>query len=368
MIEGHTIRTVLESSFRSSTWFDIHERIHGITAPGFLFGAGFAFAIATLRRWEFLTSINNLFLRRVWRVIIIILVGYVLHAPYYSLSKIIRHASDAEINTFLAFGILQCIGFTLLGLRILLLVVKEEKTFLFVSGFLVLGIIFGTSFIWNERVNQALPVFISQGLNGLYGSIFPLFPYAGYMILGVIVSWLFIKHSQNDNEDQYMKYLALSGIGLILFSLIISRIELSGGEITLPHPAQLPVFNLRLGILFLMMSGLWFFENHIVHMGRLSFWMPQWLIISGIESFFLYVIHLLVVYGWIFNPWINLRFFFLESLSILESISAFILLTILLVWLAKGWRYVKREHPVLMQGLYWWIGGTFTYYFLTNTY
>ncbi|MBM4167780.1 MAG: DUF1624 domain-containing protein [Ignavibacteria bacterium] len=366
MIEGHTIRTVLEGTEMTTRFFDIHEMIHGVTGPGFLFGAGFAFAIATLRRWDFLRSLNVPFLRRTWRAMLLILVGYALHLPYYSLSKLINDSVPWQLDEFFAFGVLQCIGFTLLGLRIQLFVLKEETPFLITTGTILFLTIFGSPLLWTPVINESLPRFIAQGLNGLSGSHYPLFPYSGYMLAGVLVSWLFIRQSAAGEEQSFMRRLALSGGGLILLSLILSNFFMTPTIARIPYASRPGIMAMYLGILCVLMSTLWYLENVVISKEGSAPMKPAWLVLAGLESFFLYITHLIVVYGWIFNPRINLRYFWENQFSWFESFLAFVVVSIILIVAAKFWRHLKREHPVMMLGLYWWMAITFMYYFITN--
>src|SRR5258708_39712833 len=52
MLEGHVFRTFLSSPLQQTPLFQIHEILHGLSAPAFLFGAGVTFVISTRKRWE----------------------------------------------------------------------------------------------------------------------------------------------------------------------------------------------------------------------------------------------------------------------------------------------------------------------------
>ncbi len=43
MIQGHTLRALLEKELKAGLWFKFHEFVHGAVAPGFLFLSGFLF-------------------------------------------------------------------------------------------------------------------------------------------------------------------------------------------------------------------------------------------------------------------------------------------------------------------------------------
>jgi uncharacterized membrane protein len=144
MLEGHVVRELLKTESKTTYLFALHEIFHGVTAPGFLFGAGFTFAIATQRRWEQSIAFTHGFFRRAWRAVLLILIGYALHFPFLSLQKIIFQATSAQRNAFLLFDVLQCIGIGLLLLCLLLVTVKREKLFLGTLTVLLFAIVYST--------------------------------------------------------------------------------------------------------------------------------------------------------------------------------------------------------------------------------
>lgn len=108
MIQGHLFRALLEPGVKKSSWFPFHEFIHGVVAPGFLFLAGYLFfhTIHNKRKTDFLTKARQLGG--------IVLLGYFLHLPFFSLTKIIEFwGSGTELKLF-RMDILQTIGFSLL--------------------------------------------------------------------------------------------------------------------------------------------------------------------------------------------------------------------------------------------------------------
>ena len=180
MLEGHVVRELLKTESKTTYLFTLHEIFHGVTAPGFLFGAGFTFAIATQRRWEQSIAFTHGFFRRAWRAVLLILIGYALHFPFLSLQKIIFQATSAQWNAFFLFDVLQCIGIGLLLLCLLLVTVKREKLFLGTLTVLFFAIVYSTPIFWTARVQQIFPHTISSAVNGLTGSSFPLFPFVGF--------------------------------------------------------------------------------------------------------------------------------------------------------------------------------------------
>ena len=52
MLYGHTVSALLAPEFRAGTWYDVWQFQRGLTSCLFLLLSGFAFSIATARRWS----------------------------------------------------------------------------------------------------------------------------------------------------------------------------------------------------------------------------------------------------------------------------------------------------------------------------
>ena len=368
MLEGHVVRALLQPAFQATTAFELHEIFHGITAPGFLFGAGFTFAIATQRKWEELRTWSVGLLRRLWRMVVLVAIGYLLHIPYFSLRKTIEESTPEQWDTFLAFNVLQCIGVSLFFLRLLLVLVRSETIFLSLVATLLAVIVAATPLIWGSSIPESLPRWLAMAVDGTQGSVFPLFPYAAFIFAGVLVSWEFLRYAEQGNEARFMKLLASGGVGLVAagYAWDVLPYQLYPSyDFWFTSPAY---FLIRLGILVLLLAGLWFFEARVRHRERHDLWMPQWLITLGVESLFVYIVHLVILYGWVVNADHNLEAWWGLRLTLGESILAFIALTLVLVLAARLWRFAKKQHPILMQGVYWWLGLMVVWEFVSRPY
>ena len=356
MLEGHVLREILSPAAQLSDAFQLHELFHGITAPGFLFGAGFTFAIATQRRWEKLLSVNSVFLRRTWRPVTLILLGYALHVPFLSLQKTISSASPEQWKSFLAFDALQCIGLSLLAMRVWLVIVRSER--LFLGGTIAFFTItaFGAPLAWSAQASDGLPLVVASAINGLNGSLFPLFPYAGYVLAGANISWHFLRASERNLERQFIQRLAIGGAVMIVGGFTLDTLPV---HLYPDHDfwtASPNYFFIKLGILILLLCGLWRFESLNRVQAHQSYWMPRWLTTTGVESLFVYIAHLVLLYGWVINPASNVRAWFGLEFGWAAAVLVSILFVAFFVPLALVWHYLKKRHTVIMQGWYWWIG------------
>jgi hypothetical protein len=368
MLEGHVVRELLNTESKTTYLFALHEIFHGVTAPGFLFGAGFTFAIATQRRWEQSITFTHSFFRRVWRAISLILIGYALHFPFLSLQKTIVEATSTQWSTFLLFDVLQCIGFGLLLLCLLLVILRREKLFLGTLTVLLFATVYSTPIFWTARVQQIFPLTISSAVNGLTGSSFPFFPFASFLLAGTCVSWLFLRAAQDGQEEFFIKRLMLAGVVLIIIGLFFNALPFQTyAEYSFWNTSP-NYFWIRLGMLLLMLSGLWYLEDYFATREGSIAWMPKWLTILGVESLFVYIAHLFILCGWVTNVEFNLRWWWGGRLTIAESILVFVGLTLVMIPASFGWRYLKKQHPDLMIGVFWWMGFCVVWSFLINPY
>jgi len=368
MLEGHVLRELLTPELKSTPFFTFHEIFHGVTAPGFLFGAGFTFAIATQRRWEESVVFSRGFFRRLWRAIVLVLLGYALHMPFLSLHKTLATASGSQWSAFLLFDVLQCIGICLLMMRLLLVLLKREKWFIASLLALLFTFVYASPMVWTAQIQQSIPLLLSSAVNGLSGSPFPLFPYAGFLFAGTIVSWVFLRVGQDAYQETFMKWLMFSGLLLIAIGVLLDALPFHTYRQDNFWSTSPNYFWIRLGILMFMLGVLWTIEDFIsIH--RKSFvWMPKWLTILGVESLLVYILHLILLCGWITNTEVNLRGWWGGKLNLPEAVLVFFGLTLVMIPCSLLWRFLKKKHPKFMRVLYWWMGFCIAWSFLFNPY
>ncbi len=368
MLEGHVLRELLTPDIKATQFFTFHEVFHGVTAPGFLFAAGFTFAIATQRRWEESIAFTHGFFRRMWRAILLILIGYALHIPFLSLQKTLVIANLEQLNAFFVFDVLQCIGMYLLMMRILLVMLRQEKLFIGTLLALLLAFVYATPLFWTAQAQQIMPLIVSSAINGLAGSPFPLFPYTGFLIAGTCVSWLFLRVGQDKHQELFIKWLMLAGVILIVVGTLIDALPVQTYIQDNFWSTSPNYFWIRLGILLLMLGALWYIEDFFSIHSDTIVWMPKWLTILGIESLFVYIAHLIILCGWATNTQYNLRAWWGGKLNIIEVTLVFLELTLLMIPFSFAWHHLKKKHPKLMRGIFWWIGFCLTWSFLFNPY
>ncbi len=366
MLEGHVVRELLSPAARASGMYALHEIIHGITGPGFFFGAGFAFTISTQRRWDQVTRAGVPLLRRIRRSLLLVGLGYALHVPFLSLTKTIAEAAPDQLAAFWAFGVLQCIGVTLLFLYLLVFALRDERALM--AGILIamVAVVTGTPAVWSWSGQGSLPAPLAAVFSTNSGSPYPLAPFSAFVLAGALVSWLFLRAVQQERERLFLRVVLTAGVVLVALSVVAELFKPAPFSAETFWSVDRTFFGIRLGVLLLLVGGLWSLEQTATR--RDVPWLPRWIILLGIESFFVYIAHLLLLCGWTTNTAWNVRAFFGPTLSWPGAIAVFVAFIPVTTVLAGWWHWLKRQHPVLMRGVYVWMSFILVWSFLVNPY
>ncbi len=284
MIQGHLFRALLDNGTKSASWFRFHEYIHGVVAPGFLFLAGFLFyhTIHNKKSFDLIIKIRS-FLG-------IIILGYFLHLPFFSLQKIIRLWGTGIEYKFLKMDILQTIGFALLISIFIWITLRR----IFIPVIIIIAFFsIASPFLINTPDNIFLAPFIDGNI-----SQFPLTPWSFFLFLGILTSKFLKKFN--------LPIMILSIIIMLMnhmFPPIIRNIITDSGKV-------LFLFSITQLFRHSSFHGL----NHFLEASR--------------ESLFLYMSHLMIIFGSTINP--GLYYFFKEPFKMTTVLIFFILLIILL--------------------------------------
>jgi uncharacterized membrane protein len=110
MIETHVVNALLQVPLKERPTFAVLTFINGLVAPSFLFCAGFASAITLHCNWKAFVGLTRTLWRYILRVLFILIVGYSLHFPYFSLSRMASLHDEIAWISFLQVDILQTIA------------------------------------------------------------------------------------------------------------------------------------------------------------------------------------------------------------------------------------------------------------------
>jgi len=354
MIEVHVFNAFLLPELKSAGWFDVLTFINGLVAPAFLFVSGFAFQVSSGSKLDDMRRLKFSFWKKLGRYFSIILIGYALHLPYYSLSKVLNKSTPEQIQSFFAVDVLQCIGVGLLILFAIRLLIHSDKIYHYtLIGLTILVMILSPIFWKTDFTNYFHPVF-SDYLNRTNGSLFPVFPWINFILVGAIFAKYFLDAAENGKEKIFIRGTAIAGIVMLLSGHLFYS-GLFPGSLTsiLPNPV---FFIERLGYVLVFATLCWYYSR----------WMntkQSFVLDASRESLLIYWLHLTVIYSIIWGRR-SLATLIGPTLNVLESIVATLVLMSLMVLAAKIWGWTKLKFPNYAGKAAWGIVGVLFIYFL----
>jgi uncharacterized membrane protein len=290
MVIGHSIDSMLSVDARASEAFRLYDAVRGFTAPIFLFVAGFAFTVATERRWEDYRSLSRPLRSRLLKVFSLLIVGYALHLPFFSLTKLLHGTKPEEYALLFQADVLHCVAAGILILQAVVFVSKTPRAFGVVTAGLTTVIVLATPLVWLVDVAAYVGPVIAPYFNQTHASIFPLFPFAGFMFSGAALAHYFLAAYRSGDERRFittvLKLALVAGVCGFVFDLL---------PITLypPHDywkTSPNFFLLRLSAVVLATSGFFFLR-------RLPIVLEHPIRALGQASLLVYAVHLVIVYG-----------------------------------------------------------------------
>jgi uncharacterized membrane protein len=335
MIQGHTFDATLDYSVRLHTLFTMHDFFHGFIAPLFLFSSGVAFGISTFKKWDEHTVLSRKVYKRIGRFISLLIIGYALHLPFLSLHKILTEATPTEIASFLQVDALHCIAVTLLILQIAVLIFKTEKRFILFTALLAVVIIFAAPLVWSASLRESVPLWLLSYVNAENNSWFPLFPWSGFLLIGVLFSWFFINAKEHHHAVALMRNVSIVGIVAFIVPLLLIDVQFGVYPVHDVWKANPLIVTARLGFVALATAAVFYAEHSL----KVRSTVAQ---IMGRESLFIYILHLVILYGSVLNR--GLQQTITSALTVFQSTLVFLLIAGLSALCAFGWYYFKKNY------------------------
>lgn len=332
MVQGHTVDVLLAPEFRSENYpvYFLWNFMRGMTAPIFMFTAGTVFTyLFRLVNEPFLH--NPRVKKGFYRFLLLVCIGYLLRYPTYTIFDFSDVTQD-RLNVFFAVDVLQLIGFGLLFVMISAFIAEKLKLsdtiiFTFFALFFFLAAPFFTKINWLEYFPQPIAGYFYSGT----GSLFPLFPWAGYVVLGGVLGSYLARNPMVFKSNKFSFNLALFGFALIFvseISVLITGKYFDYYYITSSYTPDTIVF--RVGFVLVLNSLVSYISQKIESV-------PKIIILVGRNTLLIYIVHLMILYGSAWNP--GLALVFGGSLKVSETIFFAIfmitLMTFMVILLSK---------------------------------
>lgn len=345
MIETHVFNAMIQMSVQQTLWYGVLDFVNGLVAPSFLFVSGFVFIVSTFRKSAELRKIGRHFWKQLGRMLAILAVAYSLHLPTFSFNQMTTATTEVGWLKFFQADILHCIVIGWLFLLGSFLVIRSEDTYRrWLIGSAV-GFVLMAPFIWDIDLLSSVPAPIAAYLNGIHYSLFPIFPWLGFMTAGSVVALIYQSYAQEGRQLELRNRLVWIGaIGLAAFFLLL-QISFDLPFVSSNLRANPVFFVLRLSIVLLFLAATWRYTEK--RGSEKSFFYD-----ASRESFLIYVGHLLVIYGDFWNGKSIARIV-AHSWSPMECALGTIAVILWMILLAKGWSWLKKRSQTLARATIW---------------
>jgi uncharacterized membrane protein len=347
MVETHVLNSFLNENLRPTFAYKALDFVNGLVAPAFLFIAGFSFAIVAMRRWDEYLRLGPSFWKQCGRCLQILLVGYLLHVPRFSLRRLFLTLHWNQRHNFWGVDVLQCIALSLLLLTVLVLVWRRPRFYFTFVAVVAVAVSLLTPRLFSLPLETVLPPALSGYLKRQPYSQFSLFPWLAFVWLGAFVSWLWQKARQAATEARFFRRLLAGGMALVaMFFIIIwkTQVPLTFGSFS---PSRPLFFFLKLGLVLMLFSFLW-------RSGQKWGNRPALVTAVGQESLLAYAAHIAVIYGGFFGPFgHSLDFLIGRNCSWAQVALLTLGLVVATVALSLAWHELKKTRPVLARRVFW---------------
>lgn len=341
MVQGHTVDVLLSNDYRNldSTVFSIWFFMRGMTAPIFLFTSGTVFTYL-LRLVKEPFNLNPRVKKGIYRFILLVGLGYLIRFPTYNIFNY-SNVTPSQWSIFYSVDVLQLIGFGILFILIAAFISEKigyNDNLIF--SLAVIFFFFLSPLVEQMAWSQFFPVPVANYFYQKHGSLFPLFPWAGYLFCGALLGSYLARHPAVFKTPQF-SYKLLT-IGLIFLGIFYLLKSLHGN---LDSPTVLN-WSSSIGLLFLRV-GFVLILNSIVSFISLSVSnIPKLFILIGRNTLIIYVIHLIILYGSAWTP--GLILLFDKKLDVWSTVGSAILMILTMTLMVIAIHRLKIKNKQLV--------------------
>jgi uncharacterized membrane protein len=333
MVQGHTLDVLLRPEYQSAWWYNTWQFCRGFTAPTFLFLSGFSFALATIRKFDQHIVVGPKLFARLRKFAFFVLLGYAMHFPAHSVRDLNYVAAEGW-QSFLQVDVLQTIGISLILLQLLVLALKRKHLFASVALAGSLLIAFTAPLLWHNEVVSALPSVFRSAFVGTTGSLFPLLPWAAYVLLGAGLGTVYV--TVGESSVLLLKTFIPLGMMLMLAGVYSEQLSHRMYGDTNFWPTTPHLFLTRVGFVlavigFCTIASRWMQSS------------ASTLRTLAEESLLVYFVHVDLLYGSVWNP--GLRNYLGGSLSFAHAYLWVIAMIGAMTILACKWNRSKKTYP-----------------------
>ncbi len=334
MVQGHTIDALLDPAFRTSLHYNAWLYLRGLTSCTFLFLSGAAFSLTGLRHWGDQSRFSRRSFKRVRRLTFFLALGYFVKFPMGRFVDL-PYANDERWHSFFAVDVLQNVAITLLALQLLIVLTRTPRRFAVacgVIGALVVGFTpIAHGIVWTDSVPLVVASYLSHGT----GSLFPLFPWAGFTLFGAAFGVTAAPWATRDHLRLLARALFLIGALLVISAALLGEFGWFEYGVADWWRASPLSFVQRFGSVLMLLSIISAIGHYVT---RLT---PP---LQGLaeESLLVYAVHVALLYGSHWTAGLGPRLGPQPPGMVLVWVIAML---VAMTTLALVWNNIERLHP-----------------------
>ena len=332
----HTYNVILADELKKGWFYETANFYQGLIAPAFLFSAAAAITVNFKKKKDDIMHFGPGGRKSLRRFLQILFIAYFMHLPFKTLKQCLTIMDEQKYLMFIQSDILQVISLGLIFMFVLYIVLRGNKNYIYILGFVAIAIIPITQLFLEYDFGKILPIYLATFFNKVYHSGFPLFPWLAYLFLGAFVMDILSSCKDKTEESQLMNKMSIIAVIVIILSYsaqYLGWIVINAEPNSYARPA---LFLVRFSFIILILNMLRYLENFRNYRMKL-------INVFCRESLLIYVLHLYVIYGSVFS------FGFSQQLGHDRNWGEIFIVTILLafsMWVvATIWNTFKTKRP-----------------------
>jgi uncharacterized membrane protein len=338
MVETHVMNAYLPLALKKgSEFFFWLAFTNGLVAPTFLFATGFSIVLQGNSQWENWLHFRPSFWRQMRRLGFITLVAYYSHLQGFRWSRYLAEWNDSNFwARSLKVDVLQCIVVSLLAVMALIFILRKKSLLPWAALLLAVAVALVTPWVWAQDFRDKLPLSLALFLNPHGTSLFPIFPWIIFVLVGSSTGCFFLKSMERLRAAAFMRNIARLGVLLIACGLL-----LRSAPYTLPGYVNFyttsPLYTMiRIGCVLIFCFLLYKLEAR----GK---WIPRLIQAAGQESLLVYGVHLWIIFGLLRG---RLMVPFLgQQMGYPGCFALSIVIVVFMLYLAKYYHLLKKNYP-----------------------
>jgi uncharacterized membrane protein len=338
MVETHVMNAYLPLALKKgSEFFFWLAFTNGLVAPTFLFATGFSIVLQANNQWENWLHFRPSFWRQMRRLGFITLVAYYSHLQGFRWSRYLAEWNDYNFwARSLKVDVLQCIVVSLLVVMALIFILRKKNLLPWAALLLAVAVALATPWMWAQDFRDKLPLSLALFLNPQGTSLFPIFPWIVFVLVGSSLCCFFLRSVEKLRADAFMRKIA--GLGALL---IVCGLLLRSAPYTLPGYVNFyttsPLYvMIRIGCVLIFCFLLYRLEIG----GR---WIPRLIQAAGQESLLVYGVHLWIIFGLlrgsVMAPFLG------QQMGYPGCFALSFVIVVFMLYLAKYYHILKKNYP-----------------------